>query len=61
MGGGGAVIRRTKMTAWWAFVGCTAEKPTGLAKQNTSSRNEIVFFFFKQHTITRPGHRPNRD
>jgi hypothetical protein len=44
MGGGGAVIKRTKMTAWWAFVGCTAEKPTGLAKRNTSSRNEIVFF-----------------
>jgi hypothetical protein len=31
-GGGGAVIRRTKMTSWWAFVGRTAEKPTGLAK-----------------------------
>jgi hypothetical protein len=31
-GGGGAVIRRTKTTAWWAFVGRTTEKPTGLAK-----------------------------
>jgi hypothetical protein len=31
-GSGGAVIRRTKTTAWWAFVGRTAEKPTGLAK-----------------------------
>jgi hypothetical protein len=60
-GSGGAVIRRTKMTAWWAFVGRTTEKPTGLAKRNTSSRNEIAFFFFKQRTITRPGRRPNRD
>jgi hypothetical protein len=42
-GGGGAVIRRTKMTAWWAFVGRKAEKPTGLAKRYTSSENEIPF------------------
>jgi hypothetical protein len=34
-------MRRAKMTAWWAFMGRTAEKPTGLAKQNTSSENEI--------------------
>jgi hypothetical protein len=30
MGGGGAVIERRKTTAWWAFVGHTAEKPPGL-------------------------------
>jgi hypothetical protein len=43
-GSRGAVIRRTKTTAWWAFVGRTAEKPTGLAKRNASSRNEMAFF-----------------
>jgi hypothetical protein len=30
MGGGGTVIERRKTTAWWAFVGHTAEKPPGL-------------------------------
>jgi hypothetical protein len=49
------------MTAWWAFVGHAAEKPTGLAKRNTSSENEIAFFFFKQHMITRLGRHPSRD
>jgi hypothetical protein len=68
MGDGGAVIRRTKTTAWWAFVGHMAKKPTGLAKRYTSSENEIPFtkkrnsfFFFKQHTITHPGCHPSRD